>query len=222
MSILNYILLPRKGIIIISDSIASLPDGRPIRYVSKVFPLPHIHSVICGTGCLGPIIDWYAFILKHLTVRDIGGLNKVAPRHLRDIYAGYGSKRSATAIIQFGFIPEDGCYYGCAFRSDDGFSREELPPGIGLNPEHETATAFFRKIESGLDPLPLLIDICKQQKIRDDTLPPEKRLGIGGSLFSYTMVKKMCKMREIHVFNDKDDRFKEMLRNARSMGGELF
>ncbi len=52
MTAFNYILSPGQ-VLIATDSLASHPESkRPFNFVTKVFPLPHLAGVMCGTGGL--------------------------------------------------------------------------------------------------------------------------------------------------------------------------
>ena len=49
MSALNYVLDDRQ-VMVVTDSLASYLDRRPRSFQTKVFPLPHVNGVICGTS----------------------------------------------------------------------------------------------------------------------------------------------------------------------------
>ncbi|AIQ75890.1 hypothetical protein MKZ21_24765 [Paenibacillus sp. FSL P2-0536] len=54
----------------------SMYDRKPYKYASKIFPLPHLRGVMCGTGNLDLILKWYTRIQKNVVAKDIDYLKR--------------------------------------------------------------------------------------------------------------------------------------------------
>ncbi len=61
MTALNFILDPGY-VLIFTESLSLTIDREPFKYVSKIFPLPHLRGVLCGTGLIQTIMDWHVYI----------------------------------------------------------------------------------------------------------------------------------------------------------------
>lgn len=58
-------LLQENSVNITMDSL--LTDRltkEPLKFVTKIFLLPHLKGAVCGTGRLDIIIEWYSYIQK--------------------------------------------------------------------------------------------------------------------------------------------------------------
>lgn len=62
MTALNFILDPKYVIITTDTLISRSEDKQPSNYASKIFPLPHIKGVLCGTGVFEIIFEWFYVI----------------------------------------------------------------------------------------------------------------------------------------------------------------
>jgi len=81
MTALNFRLRPTM-VFISMDTLASKPGGECLGFSSKVLPLPHLHGVVCGTGSLNLVLDWFTFIQTRVSASDMRDLDDVAPHHL--------------------------------------------------------------------------------------------------------------------------------------------
>ena len=56
-------LLEQDRVCIGMDTLSIDPQTKgPNKFVSKIFPLLHLRGVLCGTGVLQVILDWFALI----------------------------------------------------------------------------------------------------------------------------------------------------------------
>ena len=130
------------------------------------------------------LVDWYCSAVTSVLAKDIRQLNEYAPNVLREIFAkyrGYGKLEPENTIYHFGFDEDAGHFIGFAYRSAEDFVSEELEYGVWIHPALGDGSG---EIESVPDSL---ISIAKEQKLRDNSLPAQDRVGLGGHLISYLM-----------------------------------
>ena len=142
MTLLNY-LLTDDAVYVLTDTVISDPDDlAPVGFTTKVYPLPHLQALICGTGHVQPIVEWVAHINLHLLVRDIVQLDQMAPSRLRALFGRYalrqaGEREITTTLYHFGFDNAARRFAGFAYRSVDHFCSEPIEPGFGFKPAPE-------------------------------------------------------------------------------------
>ena len=188
MTLLNY-LLADDAVYVMTDTVISDPDDLvPVGFTTKVYPLPHLQALICGTGHVQPIVEWVAHINLHLLVRDIVQLDPIAPSSLRALFGRCalqqaGEHEVTTTLYHFGFDSAARRFAGFAYRSVDHFESEPLEPGFGFAPAPE-----WPLDASQLKKLPDdFIALAKKQKAQDDATKLTKRVGVGGQLIFHAM-----------------------------------
>ena len=170
-----------------ADTLASLPGGIPRNFVTKIFPLPHINSLVCGTGTLETILEWVKFIELSAIADDIDQLNNISPNNIKDIHDRVTNGEIAdTTIYHFGFSSRTKTYKGFAYRAKNAFRSEALVPGLGIKPPDEINLDEIKDLLSQ-DHFEALKKICISQKEIDDAKDKKQRLGIGGSVYLYLM-----------------------------------
>jgi len=222
MSALDFILT-EKSIIVATDTLTRDVDGGVFTFVTKVFPLPHLKSVICGTGSLDLLIDWFVFVQKQVIGKDIYIINKLAPVELSKIYSRYkdklGSKNTST-IYHFGYSINEEKFVGFAYRSSNNFISEKLPYGTGLKPYGKEIEEFAIKQvnEKGIKGI---IEIMKKQKNIDDNKELKESVGIGGAIHILLLTKEMQFIWECYTFSDYNDMFNEGIKNLQNNNGVI-
>lgn len=72
------LILHDNGVILAMDTLALSKENRePFKMVTKFFPIPHMNCLICGTGNMNAILDWFIFIEKNIIANGIYQLNKL-------------------------------------------------------------------------------------------------------------------------------------------------
>jgi hypothetical protein len=145
MTALNFILDP-NCVIIFMDTLSLRVNKEPFKYVSKIFPLPHLRGVLCGTGSLNTIWDWHVFIQGQVIGNIMDIPNKMAPSQLKRIHSKYDMNgTNDVTIYHFGFNPreDEGRIKGFAFRSTKNFEPEELVDGFSIKPHDDEIIKFF-------------------------------------------------------------------------------
>ena len=216
MTALNFALEADRVIIFMDTLALRMDNKKPVKYASKIFPLPHLRGVLCGTGSLNTIMDWFVYIQGHVIGNTMDIPNKIAPSQLTEIHSKYDlNGTNETTIYHFGFNPreEDGRINGFAFRSTNNFSLEELKDGIGIKPHDDE---IIKYLKDALDTYngsveDLFINIMKLQKKKDDEESPKKRIGIGGSIHLLHFDKNRQFLWECYNFDDYDETFSKML-----------
>jgi hypothetical protein len=213
MSLLDFILEPEQ-IIILTDALATATDSDDLFFTTKVFPLPHFGGVLCGTGCLDFILEWFLFLETRMRARDFDFINDNCSAPLRDLWKKYESNPKMTATIyHFAFSPSAHRMKGHAFRSPKGFEKEELIDGVGYKPEGEKALEYLKEYmlahEGNID----MVEIAKYQKQLDDELSPAEKAGIGGALHVCILNDRLQMVWQCFKFDDYERLFGLMLSN---------
>ena len=140
MTALNFVL-SEDTVIISMDTLSSRAvDHGPHKFVSKIFPLPHMNCVICGTGNMGAILDWFCFVEKNIVANGIYQLDLLTSQTIIPFMDDHNGENSCT-IYQFGLHETDNKFHGYAYRSTNKFSSEEIICGIGIKPPDAFKTA---------------------------------------------------------------------------------
>ena len=209
MTALNFLLEPER-VCIAMDTLVIRPDTRtPFLYASKIFPLPHLGGVMCGTGLMQFVIDWFVCIQTSVIARDVPHLNNYTSEQLRVIAVKYKLISDLTSTIyHFGYSAAEQCYKGFAYRSKTNFVSEELEYGFGIKPPVE-----YKPIQS----LPNgFIEMTERQRIEDKEKPTEQQVGIGGDIHLFVMTPEQMLLTRCHRFKDYDSFYNKMLENLRA------
>ena len=185
LTVLNF-HLQEDIVCLVTDTIASnSEDMSPVFFTTKVYPTPHWEGLICGTGVSKFIVEWFSEAITSVLAKDIRHLNEFAPSVLRELfvkYQGYGNRDLTSTVYHFGFDHNADRFIGFAYRSTADFVSEELKYGSGIKPHPEDISSLE------INAIPAdLISIVHAQKLRDDSLPVQERVGIGGHLILYLM-----------------------------------
>lgn len=208
MTAINYIY-DKSQVVVCMDTLSLDLDRKPYRYMSKMFPIPHLRSVICGTGNADLLLNWVNLVQKYIiAAADISYLSKITSQKLIELNQEYSIDLTST-IYQFGYSEIDNEFKGYVYRSKSNFLQEELmfscfakKPDVEFN--------FHEEIKEGLDKA--LINLVTKQKDVDDK-KVGNRIGVGGEIQRIIMTKDRYQFDIIHRFLDYWDCFDEMLMN---------
>ena len=204
MSILNFVYTD-EYVIAMADTLASVASGIPHMFVTKIFPLPHINTIICGTGNYNTVLAWYNFIQESVIANNVDDLDQVSPLNIRNIYNKItGNNPIFTTIYHFGFIEKTEKYSGYAYRSKNDFVSEKLEKGFGIKPPDEIDIEKMLSVSDG-DTYKVFSEICKKQKEVDDNRSIDERLGIGGSVYLYMMKGKNITINHLMDYSNRDE-----------------
>lgn len=215
MTALNF-MLHEEGAIIAMDTLSLLArNKKSFKFVSKMFLLPHMQCVICGTGNMVAIIDWFAFVQKNILSNGIYQLNELSKEVMPQFMKEHNEDNSCT-IYQFGLHELDNKFHGFAYRSTNNFQSEEIQHGFGIKPpdafKDENDVIDFDTISSlSTRPEEVLAAVMRIQKDYDDKLDIDRRLGIGGKIEILYLSRDSMVMRNYDVFDDYDETYGQML-----------
>lgn len=191
-------------------------DGSPNLFHSKILPLPHLNAVICGTGILQVVLDWYLLIQTQVLaggVRDldniaIAALPKILERYRRDIPKG----QDLTTIYHFGFDAIDNRMRAFVYRSTNNFRSETLDEGVIVKPGKEALLRMWadRFVVSG-DTIGALVDVMEEQRrmVAEGAIEP---VAIGGEVHVLVALPDFQTMWRCHRFTDYTTDFSEIRR----------
>jgi hypothetical protein len=210
-------VLTEEIVWIATDTLSLTTGGSPFKYVSKIFPLPHLSGAMAGTGNMNVIVDWFAQIQTNVVARSFIYLNTVGPEQLRTIEAKYEHlKAGTTTIYHFGYDEDEDRFRGFALRSPRDYAVEQLGYGLGIKPYGEELVAGLSAGGIGTPGPELFVRLMQDLKRRDDALPPPERLGVGGEIHVLRLNGDGQFLWRCHRFPDYEAVFTEMLARLQS------
>jgi hypothetical protein len=129
---------------IATDTLAISPDDhKPLLFTSKAVYLPHLHTVLAGTG-IGAFLDFWKYRLNtdsNYFVSDFADLNRVSSNRLKIAWSWYKHEMGivtnpTTTIYHFGFSLDENKMKGYMYNSLDDFSQVEISNGFSVKPEY--------------------------------------------------------------------------------------
>jgi hypothetical protein len=187
MTAFSYVFLEHL-VAIAMDSQATHGDGpakgEALGFFTKIFPLPHLNAVLCGTGIQELVLDWFVMIQTRIIARDVVFLDTLATHLLSELAARHPA--GDATIYHFGF-DLNRRLRGFAYRRKDGFRSEEINYGFAFKPGPEDFKAWFagRVVEAGVPTA--FIELVRRQREYDATQPAEQRVGVGGEVHCFHM-----------------------------------
>jgi hypothetical protein len=200
-------------VLVATDTLATSPDGRPFKYTTKAFILPHLRMIIAGTGVGGFLGRWFIEINDRMVVGGVDHLDYHTPSNLAAMWQGYKQEFSftdsmTTTVYHFGFSEVTGVIHSYAYRSANGFQSERLEQyGLRVKPECPAPENFqFPK------------DIRKMmgdQRAIQAAKPKEQRIYIGGDIQIHHLGHDGFYAYTLDRFEDYDRDEKAMYENFR-------
>jgi hypothetical protein len=127
--------------LVATDTLAVSTDGKPLRFTTKAFIVPHLRLIMAGTGAGGFLGRWFIQINDNMLVQGIEHLDHHSPRVLAAFWLRFKQEFSitdtdrTTTVYHFGFSESTGLIRTFAYRSANGFRSEEVGYGLGYKPE---------------------------------------------------------------------------------------
>jgi hypothetical protein len=213
MTVLNF-LLQEDVVHVLTDTVASDPvDLKPSLLISKIYLLPHLDMMICGTGFGRMVLEWFATVNSRVIVADIEHLDAFAPDELKRMFETYEgsipSEKMTCTIYHFGHSKDDDKIGGFAYRSVNHFASERLPYGIVMKPAPAEPFDVAALSKS-------FIELAELQKIEGEVSRLCDRVGIGGELLFASMMRYegqdgaseiVTQIQKCHQFADFDDAY---------------
>lgn len=203
-------VLDPEGITVLTDTLATTPDGQPFLYCTKATPVPHMQLVMVGTG-LGDLADrWAAFLRNRVRALDVEMLDVHTPAALRQLWRDLAEELTLPAtvtatIYHLGVAQGDGQCRTYAYRSNSDFVSERLPDaGSLVKPEPAQPS------EPDFASLDALIALAERVRTEQRSSPTEKRIHIGGELMLTLVNPQGMMIRRVHRFDDYESAWNSM------------
>lgn len=192
----------RDRIRIITDTLCTDQKGRPFRYLSKCFIVPHLQMVIAGLGVEGLALKLLCRVQcePHL---HMDGLALRTPGLLREIY-----KYDASSTIYFFGYSCTKEYVRYRFQSTNGFELEEGEPCFGVKPETQHKEAIAEKISE--QQLGEIVPFVEKMREEQAQRPLIEQIHIGGELNIVTLENQTVNCSVLHRFTDYEDLWMKM------------
>lgn len=195
---------------VVTDTLATTPQGDPHLYVTKCWPVPHMNTLIAATGS-GALLDrWIEFVRTSMIARDVVNLDLHAREGLREVWGGiekeHGAASGTATIYHFGFDEETGEAVRFTYRSRDGFVSERGDgTWFGCRP------SLSDRDVSGFEDL---VEIAEAVRAEQRTQPPDETVYIGGDLYLTTLGEDGIHISHLHRFDDWADDWNTMCESA--------
>src|SRR6266403_4262483 len=98
----------KTQVLVATDTLATDLDGRPSKFTTKAFIVPHLKIIMAGVGTHGFLGRWFVRMNDMMVVRGIDHLDYHAPRSLTSLWQGCKQELSipdtiTTTVYHFGF-----------------------------------------------------------------------------------------------------------------------
>lgn len=193
-----------EQIIVATDTLVVDQEGKPSFFTSKAIYLPHLRTIIAGTGIGGFSVKWAEHVNNEMLLSGIENLDYHTPQGLRDLWSevkkelGFPEKQTTT-VYQFDLSPKSLEPLGFAYRSTNDFKSENLGYGIGCKPEC--------MIPEGPFSVDYLAVMMREQRENQEKLPLTERLHIGGECVVLHLTKENCNAIALCQFDGFDEQF---------------
>jgi hypothetical protein len=205
-------LEPRK-LIVAGDTLAYTPDrhdGRPLGFISKVIPLPHINSVMFSRGMYQITMQAAAKLMLSPFLMSIEAAASGLAAVLRDCSKAYAAEHSIADYTAFGLLELVLAgwskkqkrmrlwYYTnhTAYEPEEGTDRlSGVSPFPRLAPHHMPRLA-------GLERNDQLVRMVQAIGRSFSTSPGMAGMRIGGEIIAYELTPEGMSMRVLHRFSD--------------------
>lgn len=206
MSLLMFALDPSQ-VIVVTDTLATHPDGEPFLLVSKCAVVPHLEMVVVGTGIAQVGQRWAHQLQTATLARNIDLLDQHVPAALRkiadDLEEEFGELPGSSTVYHFGFSEESGEYIGYAYRSEKEYVSDRLSVGFGVKPH---PSGDF----SAPNDLDELVALGRRIRAEQDAGPKESRIYIGGEFWMTVLSNRTIQVSKLCRFDDFEQQWLEM------------
>lgn len=202
-----------EQIVVATDTLAVKSDGSSMMYCSKAIYLPHIRTIIAGTGMGIFSGDWAMEVNNKMVLSGILNLDFHTPSALREKWKQFQNDYNlpnsmTTTVYHFGISEEDNSIAAFAYRSANNFISEPLPRGFGLKPECS--------IPEGNNFIELIPQMMEEQRALQIKANPSERIYIGGEAIGMHLTKNGgCNIFPIFKFSDYENHLMEIITNHR-------
>lgn len=176
-------------------------------FCSKAVYIPHLRTIVAGTGLGGFANDWANEINNRMVVKGIRNLNHHTPDRLRDRWSQVSRMSDfqegwTTTVYQFGIDEEREEVCAFAYRSTNDFESEELGYGIFAKPPcaFPDTNNFVEAVHA----------MMIEQRRAEDQKPDGHRVYIGGECVILHLTKDECSVIKAFQFDDYEQQLRDM------------
>lgn len=200
-----------ERILVATDTLAVTPSGEPFMFAMKATHVPHLRTIIAGTGGAGFANKWALRASSRMIVNGIHNLDYHTPNGLRELWKKYSLEYSlsedfTTTVYQFGISEINDKVVSFAYRSTNDFESEQLQYGTAVKPK-------CRVPEGNL--IELIPSMMEEQRDIQENLPKESRLYIGGEIYALCLTAEGCNSFKLGQFKDYETHKRKIFENHR-------
>jgi hypothetical protein len=193
------VITAEREVLVATDTLATEPDGKPVKFTTKAFVVPHLKLIMAGTGMMGFLGRWFVYMNDRMVVRGIENLDYHAPSILRTLWQAHKQEFSipddlTTSIYHFGFSEVENKIHSYRYKSANGFKSERL---------EQSCMLVKPQCSIPMDNEPLDIrKMMDEQRAIQASIPKSERVYIGGEIQVHHLSEAGFDVYTIHTFED--------------------
>jgi hypothetical protein len=193
--------------LVATDTLAVKPDGQAQMFCSKAVYIPHLRTIVAGTGLGGFSNDWANEINNRFAVAGIVNLDYHTPNALRRRWAEVKNLADfpaglTTTVYQIGISEDNDEICAFAYRSANDFVSEPLKHATRAKPE----CTFLNSGDFVKDVHGMMLE----QKAIQDAKPHCERIYIGGECILMRLDKDSFMAATAFRFDDYESNLAEI------------
>lgn len=196
--------------LVATDTLAVDLDGKPLLFCSKATYIPHLRTIIAGTGLGSFANNWANDVNNNMIVDGLRNLDYHTPKSLKERWvkqkeASDFPESLTTTIYQIGVSEDDGEIRAFAYRSNNDFSSEPLAHGTRYKPECT--------FPSDVSLLQALRPMMEEQRRIQECKPSNERIYIGGQCIVMHLTKCSCTIATLFDFDDYEHQLQAVFKS---------
>jgi hypothetical protein len=187
-------------VLVATDSLATHPDGRPIKFTTKAFIVPHLHLIMAATGVMGFLGRWFVRVNDGIIAKGIDNLDYHAPSILLSLWESCKKELSipddvTTSVYHFGFSEITGLIQSYRYKSAENFKSDRMEPyGFLVKPECRIPDDFKFPQD--------IIAMMDEQRTIQASKPKDERVYVGGEIHVHHLSENGFTVYTLHEFED--------------------
>lgn len=186
-------------VLVATDTLAVASDGSPFMFSTKATYIPHLRTIVAGTGAGGFANIWATQASTRMIAKGIRNLDFHTPDGLRKLWRSYSAEYSVpadhtTTVYQFGLSEVTDKVVSFVYRSTNNFVSEELAYGTGVKPECS--------VVPGGNLIELIPSMMEEQRQIQGRSEDQKKIHIGGEIYALHLTRHSCSSFKMGEFSD--------------------
>lgn len=180
-------------------------SGEKVLYAKKATFLPPKNMILASSGHTGFFWRYYQALSLGLDGESVAALNEACPALMRQTWEQFQREENViepemgeggTMLYQVGYLPDKGEFGGWRYYSGDGFEPKELPT-MWAQPDREPAVEAIKQQRGLRSQVTAYFRAMKQV---EGEKPPAERVGVGGTVWLYTLKPNAFGAEKLHTF----------------------